>query len=114
MQPTENFSFELCRETADWLLARTRQRPRIAIICGSGLGPLADSLKNPESFKYMDIPNFPHSTVSGHDGQLLFGELHGKPCVCMKGASTCTRATRFGRSRSRSAFSNSWALRRCS
>nr|XP_034980203.1 purine nucleoside phosphorylase-like [Zootoca vivipara] len=85
MQPTENFSFELCRETADWLLTRTRQRPRIAIICGSGLGPLADSLKNPESFKYMDIPNFPHSTVSGHDGLLLFGELQGKPCVCMKG-----------------------------
>ncbi|XP_053106122.1 purine nucleoside phosphorylase-like [Hemicordylus capensis] len=85
MQPAEKFSFERCRETADWLLARTKQRPRIAIICGSGLGPLADSLQHQESFKYTDIPNFPHSTVTGHDGHLIFGELQGKLCVCMKG-----------------------------
>ncbi|XP_054835713.1 purine nucleoside phosphorylase-like [Eublepharis macularius] len=85
MQAKENFSFEYCRETADWLQARTKQRPRIAIICGSGLGLLADSLKNQESFRYTDIPNFPHSTVTGHDGHLIFGELQGKLCVCMKG-----------------------------
>lgn len=56
------YSFEHCKETADWLLLRTKQRPRIAIICGSGLGPLADALEKQESFKYIDIPNFPQST----------------------------------------------------
>ncbi|XP_015277308.1 PREDICTED: purine nucleoside phosphorylase-like, partial [Gekko japonicus] len=77
--------FDHCRETVDWLLGHTKQRPRIAIVCGSGLGLLADSLKNQESFQYTDIPNFPHSTVPGHEGRLVFGELQGKPCVCMKG-----------------------------
>ncbi|KAL8179930.1 UNVERIFIED_CONTAM: hypothetical protein K2H54_074224 [Gekko kuhli] len=85
MQEAENFSFDHCRETADWLLGHTKQRPRIAIVCGSGLGLLADSLKNQEAFQYTDIPNFPHSTVPGHEGRLVFGELRGKPCVCMKG-----------------------------
>ncbi|XP_044311161.1 purine nucleoside phosphorylase-like isoform X2 [Varanus komodoensis] len=84
MQP-EHLSFERCRETADWLLARTRQRPRVAIVCGTGLGPVADSLEPQESFQYTDIPNFPRSTVTGHDGQLIFGELRGKLCVVMKG-----------------------------
>ncbi|XP_060089173.1 purine nucleoside phosphorylase-like [Heteronotia binoei] len=85
MQAAEKFSFELCKETADWLLGHTKQRPQIAIVCGSGLGLLADNLKNQESFQYTDIPNFPHSTVPGHEGRLIFGELQGKPCVCMKG-----------------------------
>ncbi|XP_077192143.1 purine nucleoside phosphorylase-like isoform X10 [Paroedura picta] len=85
MQAEESFSFERYRETVDWLLGHTKQRPRIAIICGSGLGLLADSLKNPESFQYADIPNFPQSTVPGHEGRLIFGELQGQPCVCMKG-----------------------------
>ncbi|XP_048353904.1 LOW QUALITY PROTEIN: purine nucleoside phosphorylase-like [Sphaerodactylus townsendi] len=81
----ENFSFEHCRETADWLLGHTKHRPRIAIICGSGLGLFADTLMNQESFPYIDIPNFPLSTVPGHEGCLTFGELQGQPCVCMKG-----------------------------
>nr|XP_056700901.1 purine nucleoside phosphorylase-like [Euleptes europaea] len=85
MQAVESFSFERYRETVDWLLSHTKQRPRIAIICGSGLGLLADSLKNQESFQYTDIPNFPRSTVPGHEGRLIFGELQGQPCVCMKG-----------------------------
>ncbi|KAF7248688.1 Purine nucleoside phosphorylase [Varanus komodoensis] len=59
-------SFERCRETADWLLARTRQRPRVAIVCGTGLGPVADSLEPQESFQYTDIPNFPRSTGTAH------------------------------------------------
>ncbi|XP_059569124.1 purine nucleoside phosphorylase [Alligator mississippiensis] len=78
-------SFEACEQTTDWLLSRTRQRPRIAVICGSGLGLLADTLQSSEAFSYSEIPNFPSSTVAGHAGQLVFGELQGKPCVCMKG-----------------------------
>ncbi|KAG2461288.1 PNPH phosphorylase, partial [Polypterus senegalus] len=71
--------------TADWLLTHTRHRPKVAIICGSGLGVLADALQHSDSFKYSDIPNFPQSTVQGHAGQLVFGELRGTACVCMKG-----------------------------
>ncbi|MBN3284831.1 PNPH phosphorylase, partial [Polyodon spathula] len=42
-------------------------------------------LKCQESFSYSDIPSFPQSTVQGHVGRLVFGELKGKTCVCMQG-----------------------------
>lgn len=64
---------------------RTKLRPKIAIICGSGLGSLADLLKNCDAFPYEDIPHFPVSTVEGHAGQLLFGYLEGVPVMCMQG-----------------------------
>uniref|UniRef100_H3AFG7 Purine nucleoside phosphorylase n=1 Tax=Latimeria chalumnae TaxID=7897 RepID=H3AFG7_LATCH len=79
------YSYETYKETADWLLAHTKQRPKIAVICGSGLGALADLLKNKMVFPYEDIPRFPRSTVAGHAGRLVFGELSGKQCVCMQG-----------------------------
>ncbi|KAM9323601.1 purine nucleoside phosphorylase-like isoform 2-T2 [Pholidichthys leucotaenia] len=78
-------SYQECRATADWLLSNTQVRPIVGIVCGSGLGRLAEALKDPQIFKYSDIPNFPHSTVQGHAGQLVFGTLKGKPCVCMQG-----------------------------
>ncbi|XP_043914174.1 purine nucleoside phosphorylase isoform X2 [Protopterus annectens] len=78
-------TYEQYQETADWLLANTEHRPTVAIICGSGLGGLADTLKDQTAFNYSDIPNFPHSTVPGHAGRLVFGKLNGKSCVCMQG-----------------------------
>ncbi|NXL87905.1 PNPH phosphorylase, partial [Alectura lathami] len=77
--------YEAYKETADWLRARTAQRPKIAVVCGSGLGGLVDVLDNKEAFPYEDIPRFPRSTVAGHVGRLVFGELSGRPCVCMQG-----------------------------
>lgn len=61
------------------------RKPRIAIICGSGLGPLANTLEEQTVFPYEDIPHFPRSTVSGHAGRLVFGTFSGKACVCMQG-----------------------------
>ncbi|XP_048464047.1 purine nucleoside phosphorylase 4a [Rhincodon typus] len=81
----EQICYETYKETADWLLSKISYRPKVAIICGSGLGMLADALTNPKIFKYADVPNFPQSTVKGHAGQLVFGELNGKTCVCMQG-----------------------------
>ncbi|XP_075432686.1 purine nucleoside phosphorylase-like [Ascaphus truei] len=76
---------ELYKEAADWLLAHTDKRPTVAVICGSGLGALADTLEDKIGFAYEDIPNFPRSTVTGHAGRLVFGALNGKSCVCMQG-----------------------------
>ncbi|CAJ1057503.1 purine nucleoside phosphorylase 6 [Xyrichtys novacula] len=78
-------SFEECKKTADWLLDNTKQRPKVAIICGSGLGGLAELLDDKTVFPYKDIPHFPVSTVQGHAGQLVFGKLQGRECVCMQG-----------------------------
>ncbi|CAL1590296.1 unnamed protein product [Knipowitschia caucasica] len=82
---TKGHSYEECKGTADWLLAQTDVRPTIGIVCGSGLGGLADMLKDQVAFNYKDIPNFPQSTVHGHAGRLVFGTLKGRPCVCMQG-----------------------------
>ncbi|RXM95938.1 Purine nucleoside phosphorylase [Acipenser ruthenus] len=79
------YTYEEYKVTADWLLANTEHRPLIAIICGSGLGGLAEILKDQKVFSYSDIPNFPQSTVHGHAGRLVFGTLKGKSCVCMQG-----------------------------
>ncbi|XP_056272809.1 purine nucleoside phosphorylase 6 [Pseudoliparis swirei] len=79
------YSYEEYKETADWLLAQTEQRPKVAIICGSGLGGLADQLLDKTVVKYDKIPHFPTSTVPGHAGQLVFGTLQGRECVCMQG-----------------------------
>ena len=46
----------------DYLLGQTSVRPRIGIICGSGLGGLATQVENAEVFEYSKIPNFPVST----------------------------------------------------
>lgn len=50
------------QKTADWLMSQTKHRPQVAIICGSGLGMLADTLKCQDTFAYSDIPGFPQST----------------------------------------------------
>ncbi|CAF97035.1 unnamed protein product, partial [Tetraodon nigroviridis] len=87
MFPEQNsgYGYEDCKATADWLLTQTDIRPVVGIVCGSGLGGLADMLKDQVVFNYKDIPNFPQSTVRGHAGQLVFGTLKGRPCVCMQG-----------------------------
>ncbi|TWW62721.1 purine nucleoside phosphorylase 4a [Takifugu flavidus] len=85
MHSKEQISHEEYQKAADWLTSQTRHRPQVAIICGSGLGMLADTLKSQNSFAYSDIPGFPQSTVQGHAGRLVFGELNGKTCVCMQG-----------------------------
>lgn len=85
MHSKDSVSQDEYQKAADWLLAHTKHRPQVAIICGSGLGLLADALSDQQAFKYQEIPGFPHSTVQGHAGRLVFGELRGKTCVCMQG-----------------------------
>lgn len=59
--------------------------PRAALILGSGLGGLADTLSGTQSFPYRTLPGFPVSSVPGHAGELVLGELEGVPVACMKG-----------------------------
>jgi purine-nucleoside phosphorylase len=73
------------KEIADWLLERVEMRPKIAIVCGSGLGGLGDRMKNTTIFPYESVPNFPKSTVQGHKGNLIFGYLNEVEVVCMQG-----------------------------
>jgi purine-nucleoside phosphorylase len=61
------------------------QNPTFAIVCGSGLGGLGGSLSNSLEIEYSKIPGFPISTVSGHQGKLVFGLLKDVVTVCMVG-----------------------------
>jgi len=60
-------------------------RPKVAIILGSGLGGLAQRVKNPVSLAYQDLPGFPVLTVAGHAGQLIIGQLDGVPVIVLNG-----------------------------
>ncbi|RPF55711.1 purine-nucleoside phosphorylase [Aquisalibacillus elongatus] len=60
-------------------------KPDIGLILGSGLGILADEIENPTTIAYKEIPHFPTSTVSGHKGQLVIGNLQGKNVIAMQG-----------------------------
>ncbi|QDI89896.1 purine-nucleoside phosphorylase [Salicibibacter halophilus] len=57
----------------------------IGLILGSGLGGLADEVEGAVRINYEDIPGFPTSTVEGHAGRLVLGELEGKNVVAMQG-----------------------------
>lgn len=59
--------------------------PEIAIVLGSGLGVLKEDIENKVIIKYKDIPGFPISTVEGHAGELIIGELSGKTIIAMNG-----------------------------
>ena len=73
------------REAASSLRGRLSVVPRVGIILGSGLGPLADEVENPAVVPYAEIPHFAISTVSGHAGQLVSGMLEGVPVAVMRG-----------------------------
>ena len=61
------------------------QKPQIGIVLGTGLGTLADYIENKIIIDYKDIPEFPVSTVEGHAGRLIFGDLEGKKVLAMQG-----------------------------
>ncbi|RVE41679.1 hypothetical protein evm_013667 [Chilo suppressalis] len=81
----QGYSYEILLEIANFLLSRTSVRPRIGVICGSGMGSLAETIEDATCVDYEDIPNFPISTVEGHHGKLVFGKLQGVPVVAMQG-----------------------------
>lgn len=59
------------------------KKPEVAIVLGSGLGVLKDDIENKVVIEYKEIPDFPVSTVEGHAGELIIGELSGKSIIAM-------------------------------
>lgn len=73
------------RETVAFIRKRYSTAPKVGIVLGSGLGNLAEEIKVEHEIAYDEIPHFPVSTVKGHSGKLLFGELGGKKVLVMAG-----------------------------
>lgn len=82
---SEGPSYDELQAIAHHILAKTNHRPLLGIVCGSGLGGLADTVEDADIFEYEKIPGFPVSTVPGHSGKLVLGKLKGKTVVLMRG-----------------------------
>jgi len=79
-------NYEDYEKSAEYIKGKIKgKNPKIAIVLGSGLGGLAKEIKNETVIKYKDIPNFPVSTVEGHAGELIIGDLNGTEVIAMNG-----------------------------
>ena len=73
------------KECAEFIRNSFSDIPKTAVILGTGLGKLADDIKEQKIINYSDIPNFPISTVEGHSGRLILGKLGNNPILAMQG-----------------------------
>lgn len=77
--------YDQIQEAVQFIRSRVKTSPKVGIICGTGMGSLADTPKDLVKIPYGEIPHFPVSTVESHHGNLCFGELAGKQTVVMQG-----------------------------
>lgn len=77
--------FARAEQAAQFILARARLRPKIAVVLGSGLGAFAEDLAEATRIPYQEIPFFPRSTAVGHAGVLALGKCAGIPVAAMQG-----------------------------
>jgi purine-nucleoside phosphorylase len=80
-----SIEFRRAEHAAKFILAKTKLRPPIALVLGSGLGDFADEFTNATKIPYAKIPYFPRSTAIGHAGQLVIGQVGDVPVAGMQG-----------------------------
>ncbi len=72
-------------ETVEFIKSKITTTPKVGIVLGTGLGGLTNEIQNQHAIKYEDIPNFPVSTVPGHKGNLIFGQINNIEVIAMQG-----------------------------
>jgi len=77
--------FEKASRAAKFIQSKTKLRPKVGLVLGSGLGAFADELSSATRIPYDKIPGFPRSTVEGHAGRLVIGKLGDVPVAVMQG-----------------------------
>lgn len=60
-------------------------QPEYGLVLGSGLGPIAESIRNPVIIPYQEVPHMAVSTAPDHVGRFVVGELSGRQVICMQG-----------------------------
>lgn len=83
--PAVDTRLTAARTAADYIRSQTDINPTVGLILGSGLGVLGDEIPQAQFIEYGNIPGFPVSTVEGHKGRLVLGELGGKTVIVMQG-----------------------------
>lgn len=81
----EHFSYAHFEAAAAVIREATDVEPKVGLILGSGLSPLAESVENSIAFDYRELPHFPTSTVAGHAGRFVLGHLETQPVAVMQG-----------------------------
>ena len=78
-------TLELIDRVAQVVRSKSGSRPRVGLILGTGLGGLAEVIQKATIIPYRELPDWPLSTVQGHAGQLVIGELEGQAVLAMQG-----------------------------
>ena len=78
-------SYEKAQEAAEFIRSKYDKEIKTALVLGSGLGVFADEVENAVFIHYEDIPHFQKSTVQGHAGRLVLGEVEGVPIAIQQG-----------------------------
>jgi purine-nucleoside phosphorylase len=80
-----SLEFPRAERAAKFVLGKTKLRPRIGLVLGSGLGAFANELASATRIDYKTIPNFPRSTAIGHAGRMVIGKVADVPVAAMQG-----------------------------
>jgi len=84
LNPTQS-TYQKIKEAVTLIQERSAIRPQIGLILGSGLGPIADHVTERTVIPYSEIPHFHGTSVEGHAGQMILGNLASIPVVCLQG-----------------------------
>ncbi len=82
---SEYVTLSMIDEAVKIIHTKTNHQPKIGLILGSGLGDLAESVTPADYIHYSEIPNWPVSTIQGHKGRLVIGNLESKSVLIMQG-----------------------------
>ncbi len=78
-------SMQKILEASQYIQSRIKVKPKIGMVLGSGLGIYVDQIQNKTIIPYQDIPHFKRTTVEGHEGRLIVGEVHGITVAALQG-----------------------------
>jgi len=85
MSAKVNNLYKDIQEATDFILTKTKMRPKFGLVLGTGLGDVADEIEPEAVIPYGEIPHFVESTGIGHEGNLVLGTLGGKKVAAMQG-----------------------------
>ena len=85
VKPKPSQDFARAEAAAKFILRKTKLRPRIGLVLGSGLGAFANEIPGAARIDYKEIPHFPRSTAIGHAGRMVIGKVADVPVAIMQG-----------------------------
>lgn len=72
-------------EATEYILSKIKTKPKVGMVLGSGLGIYVDQIQNKTIIPYHEIPHFKRTSVEGHEGRLIVGEVHGVTVAALQG-----------------------------